>query len=397
MNPIELSVLNTKFEEVGIIDTPISLIWTDRFDQSGDFELCLPMDNSFLEFLKKDYYLVTDESDRVMIVEDIDITTDAEDGPQLIITGRSLEQIIDRRIVLNKTSFEAEYDDEGNKTEPNLQNGLKKLFDENLISPEIAARRIPNFIFKESTDEKITKLTFEAQYYGEDLYEIVTKQCQENEIGFRITLDENYQFIFELIAGIDRSYDQFDNTYVVFSRDNDNLFNSSYYTSKKEYKNMAIVVGEVEKEAEYDADGNLIVPELRTVIMFGQTINESGGIETYSGLERREIFEDASNISHTPDELTELTDEQYKAHLKQRAIDTLIEKLEVEIFEGEIEATIMYKYGEDFFIGDIVQLEDEYGNDGKARVSEFIISQDSSGISMYPTFTTIQEGEYDYE
>lgn len=397
MNPIELSVLNTEFEEIGIIDTPISLIWTDRFDKAGDFELCLPMNKSFLDILREDYYLITDESERVMIVEDIDISTDVEDGPQLVITGRSLEQIIDRRIVLNRTSFEAEYDDEGNKTEPNLQNGLKKLFDENLIAPEIAARKIPNFIFKESTDEKITKLTFEAQYYGEDLYEIVTKQCQENEIGFKITLDDNHQFVFELIAGVDRSYDQFDNTYVVFSRDNDNLFSSSYYRSKSVYKNLAVVVGEVEEEAEYDSDGNLIVPELRTVVTFGQTTNASGTIETYSGLDRREIFEDASDISHTPDELTEWTEEQYKALLKQRAIDTLIENLDIEIFEGEVEATIMYKYGEDFFIGDIVQLEDEYGHEGKAYISEFIISQDSSGISMYPTFTTIQEGEYDYE
>lgn len=387
MNPIELSVLNTEFEEVGIIDTPISLIWTDRFDQAGDFELCLPMDNSYLDIVKEDYYLITDESERVMIVEDIDITTDAEDGPQLMITGRSLERIIDRRIVLNRTSFEAEYDDEGNKTEPNLQNGLKKLFDENLISPEITARKIPNFIFKESTDEKITKLTFEAQYYGEDLYEITTKQCQENEIGFKITLSENYEFIFELVAGIDRSYDQFDNPYVIFSRDNDNLLRSNYLRSKSTFKNVAVVIGEVEEEAEYDSDGNLVVPELRTVVTVGME----------SGLERREIFEDASDISHTPDELTELTEEQYKAHLKQRAIDTLIDNLDIEIFEGEVEATTMYKYGEDFFIGDIVQLEDAYGHEGKAYISEFIISQDSTGISMYPTFITIQEGEYDYE
>ena len=387
MNPIELSVLNTEFEEIGIIDTPISLIWTDRFDEAGDFELCLPMDSSFLDILQKDYYLVTDESDRVMIIEDIDISTDAEDGPQLIIAGRSLEQIIDRRIVLNKTSFEADYDDKGNKIVPNLQNGLKKLFDENLIAPAITARKIPNFIFKESTDEKVTKLTFEAQYYGEDLYEIVTKQCQENEIGFRITLNENYQFVFELIAGIDRSYDQFENTYVVFSRDNDNLINSNYHSSNSSYKNVAVVVGEVEAEAEYDSEGNLIVPELRTVVTVGMG----------SGLERREIFNDANDISHNPDELTELTEEQYKAHLKQRAIDTLIENLDIEAFEGEVEATIMYKYGEDFFIGDIVQLEDEYGHEGKAYISEFIISQDSSGISMYPTFISIQEGEYDYE
>ena len=72
----------------------------------------------------------------------------------------------------------------------------------------------------------------------------------------------------------------------------------------------------------------------------------------------------------------------------------MIEHLEYEAFEGEVEATIMYKYGEDFFMGDYVQLEDEYGHEGQAYISEFIISQDSSGISMYPTFITLQEGDY---
>ena len=46
-------------------------------------------------------------------------------------------------------------------------------------------------------------------------------------------------------------------------------------------------------------------------------------------------------------------------------------------------------------MGDNVQLEDAYGHQGKAYISEFIISHDSSGINMYPTFITLQEGDYD--
>ena len=113
------------------------------------------------------------------------------------------------------------------------------------------------------------------------------------------------------------------------------------------------------------------------------------------GIARREIFADASDISIEEDDATTLTVEQYRAHLKQRGIDTLIDNLEYEAFEGEVEATIMYKYGEDFFMGDRVQLEDEYGHEGRAYISEYIISQDTSGINMYPTFITLQEGDYD--
>lgn len=372
---MEFTIFNTAFEAVAIIDSYISAIWTDRYDESGDFEICMPMNTPLLDCLQAGYYVMTRDSDRVMFIEDLDISTDVEDGSRLIVTGRSLEQLIDRRIVLNKTTFEADDD----AVLPNLQNGIKKLLDENVINPAIAARRIDNFIFEESTDEDITKLTIEAQYFGDNLYEVVKKLCQEHKLGFKVTLNENNQFVFKLYKGADRSYEQFDNPYVVFSPDNDNLFNSSYYRSKAAYKNVAIVAGEIiDHETE-------TTPETRTMV----TVTDGTDI---IGLTRREVFVDSSGVS-----TDDLNDERYRAVLKMKGIDALIENLEVEAFEGEVEATVMYKYGEDFFIGDIVQLVDEYGHEGKARVSEFVLSQDESGIAMYPTFTTIQEGEYDYE
>lgn len=383
-----ITVLNTEFEAVGIIDSFVSSIWTVRYSEYGDFELTLPMDISLFDVLKEDYYLITEDSDRCMIIEDLETITDADEGECIKVTGRSLEIIIGRRVVLNKVIFEGKYDNQGNKiSTPNLQDGIEQIFNENIINPSIAARKIPNFIFERSSDEAITSLTIEAQYYGDNVYDVVATHCYENQIGFKVTLEENYEkadgtivpyaFVFKLFAGADRTYDQFDNPYVIFSPDNDNLLSSNYYKSKSTYKNVAIVAGE-EPETE---------SEQRTVVTFGNGL----------GLDRREIFSDGSDISTYVDEETELTDSQYRAHLKQRAIDLLMENTEIEVFEGEIEATIMYKYGEDFFIGDIVQLVDKYGHEGQAYISEFIISQDKTGISRYPTFITLQEGVYDYE
>ena len=127
----------------------------------------------------------------------------------------------------------------------------------------------------------------------------------------------------------------------------------------------------------------------------GKTIQATVVVGNELGIARREIVADGSDIPIQEDNEITLTDEQYKAHLKQRGIDTLMDHLEYEALEGEVEATIMYKYGEDFFMGDYVQLEDEYGHQGKAYIAEFIISQDASGINMYPTFITLQEGDYD--
>lgn len=391
---MEITILNTNLEAVGVIDEFISTIWTGRYDEAGDFEIHLPMNAYSLDRIKEDYYLVNRESEHVMIIEDINMTTDVEEGKRIKITGSSLEKILDRRIIWNKTSFARKYASSSDLigTKPNLQEGIKKLLNENIISPAIAARRISNFIFEESTDPAITELTFEAQYYGESLYEVISSLCKANNIGFKITLNANNQFVFKLYAGADRSYGtdeepQIKNPYVIFSPDNDNLYSSNFYIYKSSYKNVVLVSGEVIESTTSSTTDETV--EKREFIVVGNEL----------GINRRETFADGSDISsEDSDEDSTISDDQrysvYKAQLKQRGIDTLIENLRVEAFDGEVEATVMYTYGDDFFMGDIVQLEDEYGHTGRARVSEFIMSQDKEGIKMYPTFTTIQKGDY---
>ena len=66
-------------------------------------------------------------------------------------------------------------------------------------------------------------------------------------------------------------------------------------------------------------------------------------------------------------------------------------------FDGEIEATDVFKYGEDFNIGEIVQFVDEYGNRGSARVVEFIIANSLSGFSTHPTFHMLDDLGENYD
>jgi hypothetical protein len=58
-----------------------------------------------------------------------------------------------------------------------------------------------------------------------------------------------------------------------------------------------------------------------------------------------------------------------------------------------MEVTKMYSYGSDFFIGDICQFESNNGIAAKVRITEYIRSEDDSGISAYPTFEIINEDE----
>lgn len=107
------------------------------------------------------------------------------------------------------------------------------------------------------------------------------------------------------------------------------------------------------------------------------------------GLNRREMYTDARDISSAVDNHT-LTDSEYNAQLVQRGLENLTNNVPTKSFEGKVETTRMYRYGEDFFMGDVVQIINEYGIEGRSRVTEFIRSQNKEGIDSYPTFINVE-------
>ena len=356
---MELLVLNTDFESIAVIDTYESMIWTDRYNSYGDFEIFFAMDTQLLQYLKEDYYLWLKDSDHCMIIENIKINADTEEGNHLVVTGRSLESILERRIIWGQRVFTG-----------NLQTAIQTMLNECIISPSIADRKISNFRFVASTDPKITSLTIDNQYTGEDLYTVIKGLCEENNVGFKIILTDDNWFEFSLYAGADRSYDQTENPYVVFSPNFENIINSNYFSSKASYRNVTLVEGEGEG-----------------------TNRKTTVVGSGSGINRREVYTDARDISSKTEDGVTLSDEEYYAQLRSKGLKTLTDHSITTAFEGEVEATKLFKYGEDFYIGDIVQIANEYGNEGSAYISELIISRSKEGFSVYPTFKTISKKE----
>ena len=89
--------------------------------------------------------------------------------------------------------------------------------------------------------------------------------------------------------------------------------------------------------------------------------------------------------------LEEKKDELDTDRLEPKGLKNLADHIVTTAFEGEVEVTRLFKYGEDFFIGDIVQIANEYGNEGSAYISELVISNSEEGLSIYPTFKTISK------
>ena len=343
-----------------------SFIWNDRYCGYGDFEINLslpePGKPSPLDYLSVGYYLVLKGSVHVMVVEDFQISSTVDRGDTLKVTGRSLESLLDRRVVWNKTVLTG-----------NFQNGIKRLLNENAINPTNPARQIPGLVFRDSVDPAITALEINTQFYGEGLYDAILTLCTEQQLGFRIVL-EGTQMIFELYDGVDRSDSQTVRPMIEFSGRMDNLTGSNYAFSMAGFKNTAKVVDKMETVV--DDEDPPVVTEV--------TIDD-----TATGLNRREVFYNTSGISKTYEDGTDIPANVYLAQLQQQGLEGLYATTNFEVFDGELDATHEYVYGRDFLLGDIVQFENAYNMRSTVRVVEVIRSQEISGERIIPSFSTV--------
>lgn len=379
---MEFMVLDKNYDGIAMIDTFTSAIWTVRYDEAGDFEIYTPVRLDYIQAMQIGNYLWNRDSDRLMVIETVEIETDAEEGPQLIVTGRSLESILDRRIVTSSQNFSG-----------NLQSVLFAIIQNEVISSG-GARRIPGFSLKTSSDSRITNISIsELSIRGENVYDVVCSLCQANKVGWRILPKGAGGFEFELYVGTDRSYAQSVNPYVTFSQSFENLLNSNYIKSFKSYKNSIYAVGTYQKEVilrnKYKDDNGEWVVEEQTTYEEAEVItwqySETG---TPSGLARREMFIDNGGVNDGEQGGEYAT---WNAVNKEKAIAELGEHQTTTAFEGELEATRQYIYGEDFNIGDIVQVENEFGITGTVYISEIVFSQDANGITITPTFTSTED------
>jgi len=266
-----ITALDTSFNAVAIVEAYKSFIWTDRYTDVGDFELYVPASAPYLDKIHNDFYLACSETvkgeiQRLMVVEKIEYKTDLEDGNSVLITGRSLESILDRRIIwkddgsvteINRETIHEKipsivYDDYDTKKSFPLQNGIQYLLEMNLINPTNLNRKISFLTFVESTDSRITSLTMTpCAYRGDNLYDIIRGLCDMFGISFKIEFDTTNplipKFVFKLYKGINHLSSQSENGYICFSTEFDNLLSSDNSMDMSTYKTMAYYVGKGEK------------------------------------------------------------------------------------------------------------------------------------------------------
>ena len=340
-------ILNKDFERIAEIDDFISFIWTTRFYSAGDFELCA--DISKIEYLQIGNYVTRKDDNHAGIIEKVQIVRTDESQEMIIATGRSILQILSRRVIATQTQLSGL-----------VTQGIILLIEENIMNPANAARRINNFSIENNSQ---SREELDAQFTGENLLETISSLCETYSIGEDMILDDNNIFAFKLYDGIDRSYNQSENPYVVFSDTYDNLLTSEYDTDFTEYATDVLVGGE--GEGIY-----------RTFVWSAKDSQE--------GLNRFEKFLDASNAVTNENIITQ---ETYEKQLEGLGLEEVTKYTTA--FSGEVDFTNV-ELGVDINVGDICTIENsKWGMYINSRLVEVIESIGEDGTyAAVPTFGT---------
>lgn len=225
---MEAIFLDNAFKNTRIVDAFTSFIWNDYYIGCGDFELRYPMTDGALGGIELERYLTNLESDRYMIVEGIEMKTSVEEGNYVVITGRSLESILDRRIVIANTVLTGK-----------LQDCIFRLLGANILWPTDDKRKISKIVFKWNDDEELDKINIDVSIgKGANLYDAIYDICYAYHVGFRCLPQEDSTIAFELYSGKNRSYAQTKNPWVVFSPKFENIQETDMTLSMEQLRNV---------------------------------------------------------------------------------------------------------------------------------------------------------------
>jgi len=353
---MELYILNSLYQRIEIIESHQSWIWTERFSAFGDFQIITA---STLENRNKfpvGTLLGKSDSSRVMVVETYEDTEDSDGNTQLKLSGRSLEKILDDRLAASGTAGDAW-----------AITGLpaviaRKIYHDICVTGTFNIHDVipgvteGTFYPEDTLDEPTDTITYSIDLMS--VYQALKNLCDPYGMGFRLVRNgDTSQLYFDVFMGSDRTTQQTIYPAVVFSEQLDTMQSPNELTSIAAYKNVAYVFSAAGMQTVYPLDVD----------------------PTISGMERRAMFIKMTDIEATdPDAVTKMI---------QKGKEELYKYRQYSAFDGEINQYSLYKYETDYYLGDLVEMQNRDGVRNQMQVTEHISVSDEQGERSYPTLS----------
>lgn len=392
---MELYILNDRFLRVDVIDDFESLIWTERWQSIGDFELIIKdtlKNRGRFEIGVNDsgVRLGLDESRRIMVSESIEYKVDQDGREMLYIKGRSQEKILQDRVVKKARALDT---DNPTWLIFNVPRGVvMNLFNNACRAPTVLhiedALPLQDVVLAHHYPLGGTLWHNETIWHYQEpdiLYNAIQQIVVRYNLGFRMlrhdTVPDPY---FQFYWGYDRTRASSLDT-VLFDPEIDNFHVSSTFKSVQNVKNVLYAYyGEEDEDGVYKEwdvyryRGFVGDGFDRRVMLYKHAMRDGTVVDPIEG-----------PIKPDPDgwkELNKIGTQKLSSPNYRPAI----------LSDGVISQTNRYQYDKDYYIGDLVEVRNNLNAIENKRVTECVFVSDMQGDRIYPTFANDLPIEEDY-
>ncbi len=314
---MQFIILDHNFQTMGSIKVFNTLMWYRRYYSPGIFELHLSAD--YFDLINSGRYLYRNDRTELGVIREVNFARGEKSEKTAYCKGFFSEHLLNNGVIYPVFSRTGKPDA--------LAHGVVDAY---LINPADGKRKINADMRLGKLEGLGTSITLQntGDEVGTKLYEVLKTQ----EMSQRLVFDylEN-SLTYEVWRGKDRTDNQTENSWAIFSDSFRNIKNAQYDRDESDYKNVAYVAGEGEGSAR-------IVVEV--------------DIRSSPDEERRELFVDARDLQKTTDNVT-YTDAQYRDLLFQRGLEKLAEYAVIEKVDSGVDPSANLIYGVDFDLGDL--------------------------------------------
>lgn len=326
----------------------------------GEFEIYCRASQQNLLALQKGRYVSIPNKRFVWVITSIKYTFTAGGARMISATGYEAKWLLSKRVIQVPKMLQG-----------TITSAIYGLVNQELGTGANAARTISdnkgNYKFFVDKNNLLIDISG-TQAPRENLLEFLTPLLKNYNCGSIVTF-ENETLKFTVYTGNVKTNS------IIFSQSLDNLLASEYFTDESDIATNALVVSSFdekytigEQEYERKVDYLQIVDKGKTGIDRAEILIESNISTKYED-------ENGNEQETTPGSAL------YKGWQTAEGNAKLAEHLPIEETTGEIDLTSsLYEFDYDFFLGDMVRIQDEYFNFFvNTRITKYTFKQDADG------------------
>lgn len=340
-----------------------SVMWIERYREPGEFKITGLLSSGIRHELPLGTFISHTDTKTVMIVEDHNIKESLDKEATIEISGRSFETILENRIVGSNLGY-------NNPVPPGLEYTLMVSWVGDQAHALILDHMQPGRVVDPGEEIPYVVVSNQIPVEGEQVYRTLKRQTVHKALiellaiydyGVKAIRKPDGTIELVLHKGVNRA------SSVGFSWKYGELANAEYLWTSRKDKNVAYVKGRYVEEFYYTPGADK--------------------------MNRRVLLVDAADLDDYLDTTpTGSTLDAIRQKMYVRGQQALRQNNEINIAQADVADSTQYKYRIDYNIGDIVQIDANYGTDEIRRVVEFTEIEDENGESAHPSFETVQQG-----